>query len=161
MTRKAKDTDSHEQMLEVLRLFRTLFRSVRMHYGSVRRETGMNGAQLWALCHIDESPGCTPGDLARDMALNQSTVSNLVRKLVEQGLVTRTRNPDDQRIASLQPTAKGRRVMKRASKPLVGVLQHALSRLSRKDLQELQALLRRLTASMPGREADGPPISLL
>jgi DNA-binding MarR family transcriptional regulator len=147
-------------MLEVLRLFRVIFKSVRTHYDRVRRQTGVNGAQLWALSFIEQTPGCTPGDLARSMALHQSTASNLVRGLVELGLVTRARDREDQRVVSLQPTAKGRRVMKRAPTPLIGILQDSLSRLPDKDLRALKGLLQRLTQSMP-REAASEPISTM
>jgi DNA-binding MarR family transcriptional regulator len=145
-------TDRHLKMLEVLMLFRVIFKSVRAHYSKVRKQTGVNGAELWALSHIGDAPGCTLGELASGLAVHQSTASNLVRRLVGFGLITRKRTQEDQRVISLQPTAKGKLALKRAPKPLIGVLQQALTQMPDAQLRDLHGLLLGLTRTMPGGE---------
>src|SRR3954470_24477992 len=117
------DTERHAQMLEVLKQFRVVFKSVRQHYQEVQKQSRVTGAQLWALAQAAKAPGGTVGQLARELAIHQSTASNLVNRMVELGLIVRRREGTDQRIVHLHLTAKGTRVLSGAPKPLIGVLQ--------------------------------------
>jgi len=121
----ARDT-RYETMLAVLVQFRLLVRSMRKHYQSVERACGVTGAQLWAMAQIETAPRMTVGQLARDLAIHQSTASNIVADLERAGLVSRARPREDQRVVRLTLTAEGRRVMRRAPRPLRGALQEAL-----------------------------------
>ena len=77
------------RMLEVLEQFRVIVKSIRRHYQDVERRAGVTGAQLWALAQIAGQPGSPVGELARALAVHQSTASNLVRELLKRRLVTR------------------------------------------------------------------------
>ena len=135
-------------MLEVLAQFRIVIKSIRRHYQDVERRAGLTGAQLWALSEIAKLPGCQVGQLAKALALHQSTASNLVRLLEIFGLVTRQRRGKDQRHVQLSPTKKGLQVLKRAPQPLIGVLQQALSDLPAASLDRLHDELARLIKVM-------------
>ncbi len=147
-SRAAAEQTNRRQMLQVLALFRVIFKSVRKHYHDVRRSASISGAQLWALSIVASRPNCKVGEIAKQLSIHQSTASNLVRNLEESGLVTRKRFGSDRREVQLSTTAKGKRILKKAPKPLVGVLQFGLSRLSAKDLLTLQRQLSRLTDLM-------------
>jgi MarR family transcriptional regulator, organic hydroperoxide resistance regulator len=138
----------HRKMLEVLALFRIVFKSIRQHYGIVERRTGISGAQLWALAQIAEHPGITVGELARALAVHQSTASNLLRELEAAGLLNRKKVREDLRSVRLQATAKGHAVLKRAPRPLIGVLQQALSDLPSANLDAMHRQLQALIAAM-------------
>jgi DNA-binding MarR family transcriptional regulator len=147
-------------MLEVLGQFRVLFRSVRRHYGEVQRRAGTGGAQLWALSHIAAHPGIKPGELALTMAIHPSTASNLLRDLEKLALVTKRRQRKDQRAVQLWATSRGLRILKRAPRPLIGVLQQALSDSSSSDLKVLHRQLDRLVASMKAKDTGARSIPL-
>jgi len=140
-------------MLEVLALFRVVFKSIRGHYLTVERRAGISGAQLWALAHIADHPGIHVGELARALAIHQSTASNLLRGLELSALVTRRRVRKDQRSVMLYATAKGAAVLRRAPRPLIGVLQQALSDLPAGDLAVMHRKLSRLVAFMHRKHA--------
>ena len=150
--RKIKATpgniDQHEQMLEVLAQFRGVFKTVRRHYQKVQLKTHVSGAQRWALAHIANAPGCTVGSLARELAIHQSTASNLLNPLSDLGLIVRRREAADQRMVSLNVTGEGKKVLKRAPRPLIGVLQQGLLELPGRELASLGELLESLIASM-------------
>lgn len=63
--------------------------------------------QLRVLYHVRRTPGVTTGELARALGITVSTVSGLVIKLVDRGLVERTTDPEDRRQAPLRLTAQG------------------------------------------------------
>lgn len=162
--RAAVDKDAKQQkMLEVLEQFRILFKSVRRHYAEVQRRAGIGGAQLWALSQIAGHPGIKPGQLARALAIHQSTASNLVRDLEKAALVARRRTRQDQRAVELRATAKGLQVLKRAPRPFIGVLQQGLSDLPLANLTVLNRQLRKLVASMRAKDirARSTPLSKL
>lgn len=135
-------------MLEVLEQFRVIFKSIRRHYRSVEQRSGISGALLWGLAQVAANPGSLVGDLARALAIHQSTASNLLRRLGSRGLVSRRRQGTDQRAVQLFATAKGLRVLKRAPQPLIGVLQQALSDLPKPTLEVLNRQLETLIAAM-------------
>ena len=148
------------RMLEVLELFRIVFKSVRRHYQSVEQRAGIRGAQLWALAQIAEQPGIRVGDLARALAIHQSTASNLLRDLEASALITRKRLRHDQRTVRLYPTARAAGILRRAPRPLIGVLQQALADLPAEHLDALQLQLLRLISTMPAQAAEARRIPL-
>ena len=116
----------YQQMLRVLKQFRVVIANIKEHYRDVEDVTGVSGAQLWALYAIAMSPGITVGELARELALHQSTVSNLLDKMIEQGYIERRRISSDQRVVTIMLTAAGQRIVKSAPQPSIGLLQQAL-----------------------------------
>src|ERR1051325_4456966 len=86
----------------VLRQFRVVFNAVKTHFRQVEREAGVGGAQLWALSVIDRRPGIGVTELARELDIHQSTASNLIKGLVERGLVATSREGIDRRSVSLR-----------------------------------------------------------
>ncbi len=150
----------HPHMLAVLEQFRILFKSIRRHYYHVERQAGISGAQLWALVEVAADPGVEVGDLARTLAIHQSTASNLLRRLQTQKLVSRKRQGKDQRTVQLFATRKGLKVLKRAPQPLIGVLQQALSDLPRGSLQVLHRQLSKLIALMKAKDLEARAIPL-
>jgi DNA-binding MarR family transcriptional regulator len=154
------DSAKHRKMLEVLGQFRILFKSVRRHYGEVQRRAGIGGAQLWALSHIASQPGIKPGELARALAIHPSTASNLLRDLEGLALITKRRQRTDQRAVQLHATPKGLQILKRAPRPLIGVLQQALSDLPLDNLEILHRHLGKVVASMRAKDTRARAIPL-
>jgi DNA-binding MarR family transcriptional regulator len=144
---RRKGTD-RRRMLEVLEQFRVIVKSIRRHYQDVERRAGVTGAQLWALAQIAEQPGGQVGELARALAVHQSTASNLVRGLEKRRLVTRARRGRDLRHVQLYPSKQGLALLKAAPRPLIGVLQQALSEMPAARLVALQAQLAHVVALM-------------
>ncbi|MCB1902067.1 MarR family winged helix-turn-helix transcriptional regulator [Cognatazoarcus halotolerans] len=123
--------------LSVLQRFRVLIRTAQRHSQWVERQSGVTGAQLWALQELSEVPGLKVGELARCMALHQSTASNMVDKLETSGLIRRERGSADQRVVRLYPTEAGLALLERAPSPARGVLPEALRRLDADALERL------------------------
>lgn len=135
-------------MLEVLKQFRVLLRTIDNHYRRVERRSGLGGAQVWALSEVAQAGGVSVGELSQRLAIQVSTASNLVRKLEAMGLVARARERGDQRIVRITATAKGRRKLKQVPKPRAGLLQEALLVTRDADLavlhRQLDKLMRRV-----------------
>lgn len=144
-------------MLEVLKQFRVLLRTIDNHYRRVERRSGLGGAQVWALSEVAQAGGISVSELSQRLAIQVSTASNLVRKLEAMGLVTRARERSDQRIVRITATAKGRRKLGQAPKPRAGLLQEALLATRDADLavlhKQLDRLMRRVDGAGSGENA--------
>ena len=137
-----------EVVLRTLQGFRTIFASARAHDADVRRIAGVSGSQLWALSEIARGDGLSVNGLAEQMALHQTTASNLVNALVERKLIRRSRDDVDQRVVRLHITTEGKGLLLRAPGPYAGLLMDGLRNLDEQQLARLLKDLKHLLAAM-------------
>lgn len=137
-----------EAAVFVLRKLRLVFNTIKGHFRDVEKKAGVAGAQVWALSVVRDFPGVGVNDLAKAMDIHQSTASNLIKPLIERGMLSADRDESDRRALQLKITARGRAVLKMAPSPLTGVLPDALSKLDfdtllrlDRDLADLIAVL--------------------
>ena len=130
--------------VHVLRQFRELFRVSQQHFQRVEATCGVSGAQLWALCEIQETPGMTVSDIAKKLSIHLSTASNLLDKLETRNFVKRERASADQRVVRVFVTREGMKVLKRAPGPVEGVIPDALQKMPERALARLHADLERV-----------------
>lgn len=147
-----------EPAARVLRRFRIVFNTVKSHFRAVEKKAGLAGAQVWALSVVAEQPGIGVGELARAMDIHQSTASNLVKPLLEAGLLKAERSGTDRRAVELQVTAAGQRVLRKAPGPLSGVLPDALARLDGRTLARLERDLDRVIDQLGADEGANVPL---
>jgi DNA-binding MarR family transcriptional regulator len=149
------DSKHAERATKVLRRFRVIFNAVKNHFRSVESKAGVSGAQLWALSVINSRPGTGVGQLAAAMDIHQSTASNLVRALVESGMVASAREADDRRAVQLYLTTKGQKALAKAPGPFTGVLPEALMHLDSQTLtrleRDLATVIRQIEPGVHGR----------
>lgn len=139
----APDTPN-EPAARVLRRFRLVFNAVKTHFRAVEKKAGLAGAQVWALSVVAARPAIGVGELARAMDIHQSTASNLLKPLLEQGLVVAERSGKDRRAVHLKVTPQGARVLRKAPGPFTGVLPEALASLDAATLARLDRDLGKL-----------------
>jgi DNA-binding MarR family transcriptional regulator len=144
-----------EAAQRVLRQFRQVFNAVKTHFQQVERKVGLGGAQVWALSVIQQFPGIGVGRLAAAMQIHQSTASNLVKALVERGLVTMTRDVADRRVVQLKLLVAGTRILRRAPGPYAGVLPEALATLDSKTLKRIEVDLAKLLKVLKVEDGSG------
>jgi DNA-binding MarR family transcriptional regulator len=151
--------------LRTLQSLRTIFGSARTHDTEIRRSAGISGSQLWALseiAHCSRPSDITVNGLSAQMALHQTTTSNLVNFLVKRGLIQRCRDAADRRVVHLQVTVEGQAILSQAPGPHAGLLVDALRRLRPSQLRQLSeslewivALMRRTTETAAGESLMG------
>lgn len=137
----------------VLRQFRIIFNAVKSHFRQVEKAAGIGGAQVWALSVIQQRPGIGVSDLGRAMDVHQSTASNLVKALLERGLVRAVKAEQDRRAVGLFLSEAGQHLLDRAPAPFSGVLPDALAGLDASTLARLEQDLGTLIAALAADEA--------
>ena len=140
---------------QALRQFRVLFSSVRTHFRQVEKETGLGGAQVWALSLIQKNPGLGVGEVAAGMDIHQSTASNLIKGLLKKQLITLNKSAIDKRVVELRVTPEGKKALKKMPGPFEGVLPEALRRLDDTALFNLNRELAKLVRLLEADEGAG------
>ena len=148
----ANPTDSAAQ---ALRQFRVVFNAIRTHFRQVEVETGLGGAQVWALSLIQKSPGLGVGEIATHMDIHQSTASNLIKVLLKKELITLSKSEGDKRVVELRVTPEGKKALKKMPGPFEGVLPDALRQLDEATLSNLNRDLEKLVLLLAADEDAG------
>jgi len=133
---------------QVLRQFRVVFNAVKSHFQQMEKQVSIGGAQVWGLSMVAQQPGMGVGALGEAMDIHQSTASNLVRAMVQKGLLRTEKSMHDKRAVCLYITEAGQRVLQQAPGPWSGVLPDALARLDPATLMRLQQDLNSLIKAL-------------
>ena len=90
--------------------------------------TGVSAAQLSALSVLMGGPR-TVGEMAAAEQVRPPTMSTLVAEMERLGLVRRSRDPADARVARIEMTAKGRRVLAKGRELRIADIERRVRRL--------------------------------
>lgn len=110
-------------------------------------EAPISPTQSAALATIERRGPLTLGELAEIERVQPPTITAAVGRLEEQGLVARQRDPDDLRVARVQVTTAGRRLLKETRSRTSAYLERRVGELSGRDratLERAAAILERL-----------------
>lgn len=126
---------------QVMNGVRSIVRALRVETRAIERELGISLAQLWVLQILNQRPAKTLSELAAATATHQSSISVVVRRLVDAGLVVRTAGLLDKRQRSVEITEAGRQLVERAPKTVLEGLITALREMPPERRQRLAALM--------------------
>ncbi|WP_415062122.1 MarR family winged helix-turn-helix transcriptional regulator [Bdellovibrio sp.] len=107
---KQSATEYRSEVSEVMDCIRYIFKALRVSSSHFEKELGLSAAQIFVLKKVYQEPGLSINDLAARTTTHQSSVSVVVKKLEEQGLVRRTTDPQDSRrvVVSVTPQGEGK-----------------------------------------------------
>lgn len=114
---------------------------------TLRREAGegITPTLMCALATIERHGPMTVGDLAEHEHVSKPTVTRTVRALVDQGLIVRTADVHDGRVAWLALSRDGRRLLSRVRRRKDEYLARRLLRLAPEQIAALQRATEVLT----------------
>lgn len=92
----------------------TAARNIVGIYRPILEPLGLTHPQYLVMLALWESAPRSVRDLADELALEPATVSPLIKRLEAQGLVTRARRADDERVLDVDLTGEGRALRERA-----------------------------------------------
>jgi DNA-binding MarR family transcriptional regulator len=105
---------------------------------------GITGMQFAILKNVAEEAAGTAADLCRLLHYDTGSMTRLVDRLEEKGLMRRERSKDDRRVVSLRITGPGRTVLPRLRDSTARVIQHMLAGFSAAEVNDLRGLLGRM-----------------
>jgi DNA-binding MarR family transcriptional regulator len=152
MHRSAKT--SAADTVAVIDSLRRIVRALRESSRAAEESLGVSGAQLFALQALARSPNLSLNELAARTRTHQSTVSVVVKRLVEQGLVRRNTSASDGRRMELTVTRRGAALLERAPHAAQERLIAGIDRLPVRERRMLASALERLVAAMAATEGE-------
>ena len=137
---------------------RSIVRALRINTRAIEQKMGISLAQLFVLQQLAERPADSLNELAERTATHQSSVSVVVRRLVEGGLVTRTAAADDRRRVQIALTDAGRARLADAPTTVQIQLIDGLNTFTPEQRHDLAELLDRWLAASGVDVAATPPM---
>jgi DNA-binding MarR family transcriptional regulator len=131
----------------VLDDIRRIFQAIRLSARQAERDLGISGAQLFVLQKLAERPAESLNDLAERTLTHQSSVSVVVQRLVDRGLVARERSGEDARRIELRLTPAGRRLLRRSPPMPQAQLVDSVRGMKDRDLHLVSRLMHQLARS--------------
>lgn len=124
-------------LARALNSLRRIVRAGRGATQAVESRYGISSAQLFVLQALAESPGMSIKDLVAMTLTTNSSVSEVVGRLVDSELVTRDTAPDDRRRKVLMLTDGGREIVRNSPRTIQQELIDGFHRMPAKDQHAL------------------------
>ena len=140
-----------EQINEIIELQKETNRVIGNFAAEPWIELSLTIAQLKSLFFIVDKGTTNFKKLAEALSVTPPNITGIIDRLVEQGLVSRTENPEDRRVILLQATDKGRQLLNTLKENRTNQMMQILANLS---TEELAALALGLSALLKAAKAD-------
>jgi len=150
--------DNSSSTAGTLRALRRLVRALRLADRAAEARLGLSAAQLFVLERLAEGPVGSMAELAGRTLTDASSVSVVVQRLADRGLVVRAASASDGRRTTLRLSASGRRLLVSAPRSPQAELLEALDSLGSPERSQLERLLERLVRAMGIDESTPAPM---
>jgi len=114
----------------------------------------VSAPQLNCLISLYENGPLPPSQIAKYIMVKSSTVTGIVDRLEQKGLVKRFRNSPDRRIITIELTDSGKNLAKNAPPPIQQKIIDGLKKLSKDELDQIIFSLTKLTDMLDVQDLD-------
>jgi DNA-binding MarR family transcriptional regulator len=143
----------------VLVALRRVIRATDLHSKQLAKHSGLTAPQILLMRSIrDQKGGATIGSLASDISLSQATVTVILDRLVNRGLVRRERSTEDRRKVHTFLTETGAALLEKAPIPLQERFTQKFSLLDISEQTIIISALQRVAKMMDAQDIDASPV---
>jgi DNA-binding MarR family transcriptional regulator len=142
----------------VLIALRRIIRATDFSAKHLARETELTTSQLLVLQLLAQGQAMKIGELAKQVNLNQATVTNIVDRLEQRHLVKRQKGKQDRREVFVTVTPKGNEIIEQAPKLLQSVFLENFGRLADWEQTYILAAVERVAHLMNAAYLDASPV---
>jgi DNA-binding MarR family transcriptional regulator len=111
------------------------------HFLRYARETGLSMSHFGAIFHIHRLGSCGVTEIGDHLGVTSAAASQMLERLVGQGLVLREEDPDDRRVKRIELTEKGRQVFDEGIRARQGWLDDLAGALTSSEKQTISSAL--------------------
>ena len=147
--------EKHEEVLVALR---RIIRATDSHSKRLSKEFGLTTPQLLILLSIRELGDVTIRHISAEVNLSQATVTTIIDRLEDRGLVSRRRSQEDKRKVYTSLTGAGNKVLENAPAPIQEEFVNAFHELEDWEQSLMLSSLQRLASMMDAEKIDAAPI---
>ena len=139
---------------EILIALRRIMRAADLHSKELFRAAGLTVPQLLVMQAIEKEGRPATSTLARYIVVSQATVTRIIDRLQESGLVTREKASKDKRVINISLTESGRERLAAAPEPMQTKFIRRYRRLEGWEQHMIKAALLRVAQMMDAEELD-------
>ena len=137
-----------DRIKEIIYQIRRLIQANDLHTKELNREYQVSVPQLNCLVALHDNGSLPPSQIARLIVLKSSTVTGIIDRLEQKGLVARVRNSSDRRVITIELTEAGAKLAENAPSPLHHKIVAGLAKLSRDEIANVIESLNVLTGML-------------
>ena len=124
---------------------RKLIQAGELYSKELSKVHSISAAQLNCLLALFENGPLPPSQIAKHMLVKSSTVTGVVDRLEQKGLVRRVRTSPDRRIVTIELTEVGNQLAENAPPPIQQKIVDGLKKISEEEIDEIVFALTKLT----------------
>lgn len=143
---------------QVLVSIRRIIRATDLHSRQLNKQSGLTAPQLLILQLLQQDEDFTTGEVAERVSLSQATVTTIVDRLENRGLVRRERGEADKRKVFLYLTDAGRALLVDAPRPLQESFIKQFQDLHDWEQSMILSSLERIAYMMDASHIDASPV---
>ncbi len=136
------------ETLEFMRLMWAIDHGLQSTSKRMERTLGVTGPQRLVIRIVGRIPGISPGELAAILHVHPSTLTGVLSRLVDHGLLARRGDSADRRRMILTLTEKGKAVNRSTVGTVEAGVRRMLASMTRADLEGAERVLRRLASDL-------------
>ena len=141
------------KILQVIPEITHFLRDEVRQYGKPR----LSLSQLRTLYFLEHHPESSLSEVAEHLDVTRPTMSGAIERLVKQGLVTRTGDPQERRRILLSLTSAGGKYQQQVYQTLLGCIEQRLGSLSEEEISQIMAGLLLLETVLCGIGSQNNP----
>jgi len=150
--------EKHDDMSDkVIAALRRVIRAVDLHSRTLVESHGLTGPQALILKAL-QNGSLSAGELATSVSLSQGTVTDILNRLEQRGLIKRIRDTQDRRRVLVQATDAGHALLKQSPPLLQERFAERFNNLQDWEQTQLLASLQRIAAMMDAEDIDAAPV---
>ncbi len=139
---------------EIIFSIRKLMQAGEFYTKELNKKYQVSAPQLNCLLSLYENGPLPPSKIAKYIMVKSSTVTGIVDRLEQKGLVKRFRNSPDRRIITIELTDSGKNLAKNAPPPIQQKIIDGLKKVSKDELDQVILSLTKLTDMLDVQDLD-------
>ena len=136
---------SHDLVKQIIFQIRRLIQAKELYTKELNKKYQVSASQLNCLLALYENGPLPPSQIARLIMIKSSTVTGIIDRLEQKGLVQRTRTSPDRRVITIELTDSGTNLAENAPPPIQQKIIEGLRRLPRSEMEKIVLGLTMLT----------------
>jgi DNA-binding MarR family transcriptional regulator len=143
---------SIEVSIEDWELLAQVCQAYRSLSDAFMEQIAMHRAQAALLCRLFIRDGMTQSEIAEQLSVQGATVTNMLQRMEEAGLVARLRDPEDNRLVRVYLTDAGREKERAITDQFIKVEQAVFEGVSEQQRVILRSILNQMLRNMTAQD---------
>ncbi|MGD9040961.1 MAG: MarR family transcriptional regulator [Desulfobacteraceae bacterium] len=144
---------------EIVWLIRRIMQGNYLYNKELNKKYQVSAPQLSSLLALYENGPLPPSQIAKYIMVNSSTVTGIIDRLEQKGLVARSRISTDRRVITVTLTDKGKDLAEHAPPPIQEKIVEGLQKLPPNEIEKIVQALTKLTYMLDVQDLDVDQIS--